>query len=495
VDDSDAIESKYYQPNFLGASKQLQKAVDTWEGGLKATCGAIVPEKTFWYLIDFKWSSGSWFYKTIEDSPSSIYINDISGQRKELRCYQPFDAQETLGIYLAPDGNHKQQVKKMLQISNTWADSMRTDRITKDDAWLAFNSTIWKSLLYPLPALSLSPTDCNSIMRPLLQYLLPAIGVCRNYPRSLVYSTEKYMGLGIKHLHTTQEILRLKDLLSHTDRNTTMGNLYRTSLEILIIELGMGTDLSSIPPQTMASIATNSLIKSSILFLLKQNIDLIHDISLLPLRQGDKILMSCFAQMSPSLDELWSLNNCRLYLQVYFLSEISTGDGLKITYDAWRGTRFDVPAKLASWPRQQRPSPREWLLWQLFLKKVFLLRGLKLRFPLGPWTREDNQWEWYFSPSNDQLYQCSQGIWYSFPNIIRRTKNPTFLASGKQQQPPHDLERATIFYKGQRLICTGSAPTQLVAPDIALSFMDFLAQSKEGEQWVFDHLDLLDDGL
>jgi hypothetical protein len=100
------------------------------------------------------------------------------GQRQELRRCQPYDAQETLGIYLAPDGNHKQQLNKMLQLSTRWADSMRSGKIPKDDAWLAFQLTIWKSLLYPLPALSLSPEACESIMRPLLHYLLPAIGVC-----------------------------------------------------------------------------------------------------------------------------------------------------------------------------------------------------------------------------------------------------------------------------------------------------------------------------
>jgi hypothetical protein len=58
VDDTDVIVSNYAMTDSLQALTTLQRAVDTWEGGLKSTCGAIVPEKTFWYLIDFKWSSG-----------------------------------------------------------------------------------------------------------------------------------------------------------------------------------------------------------------------------------------------------------------------------------------------------------------------------------------------------------------------------------------------------------------------------------------------------
>jgi hypothetical protein len=105
VDDTDLIESKINESRAQVATDQLQQAVDTWEGGLKATCGALVPEKTFWYLIDFKWISGSWFYQSIDDHPGSIFINDIQGKRKELRRCEVWDAQETLGVCLAPDGN------------------------------------------------------------------------------------------------------------------------------------------------------------------------------------------------------------------------------------------------------------------------------------------------------------------------------------------------------------------------------------------------------
>ena len=130
---STLIESEFHKTEGREACHSLQQAVDTWEGGLRATCTAIVPEKTFWYLIDFKWISGSWYYQSIEDSPASIFINDILGERKELRRCEVWDAQETLGIFLAPDGNTKQQQGKMRDLAVKWADCMRTGMIPKDD--------------------------------------------------------------------------------------------------------------------------------------------------------------------------------------------------------------------------------------------------------------------------------------------------------------------------------------------------------------------------
>jgi hypothetical protein len=166
------------------------------------------------------------------------------------------------------------------------------------------NSTIWKSLSYPLPALNMSKEECEQIMKPILQYLLPAIGVCRNFPRSPVYTSEKYTGIGLKHLHTTQEIYRLKDLLSHVYRRTNLGKLYRNRLENMILEVGMGTDILRINPQAIHLLATDTLIKSTCLFLLQHNLELKHDISMPLLRHGDQIIMEVFGRYNPSFEEL-----------------------------------------------------------------------------------------------------------------------------------------------------------------------------------------------
>ncbi len=198
--------------------------MDSWEGGLKATCGVIVPEKTFWYLIDFSWASGGWKSKSIEECPGSIWINDINGIRKELKRCEVRDAQETFGVCLAPDGNLLQQQQKMMDAAIKWSDCMRIGWISRDEAWLSFYSTVWKTISYPLPALNLAKGDYDKIMAPILKYVLPALGVCRIFARALVFSSVKYMGLGIKHPHTIQEIHRLKDVLGHTYRRTTTGN-------------------------------------------------------------------------------------------------------------------------------------------------------------------------------------------------------------------------------------------------------------------------------
>jgi hypothetical protein len=100
ADDTDLIESKASRPTIELCVWQLQEVIDTWEGSLKATCGAIVPEKTFWYLVDFQWESGTWKYCSIADCPAELYVKDILGDRKLIKRYEVWEAQETLGVLL-----------------------------------------------------------------------------------------------------------------------------------------------------------------------------------------------------------------------------------------------------------------------------------------------------------------------------------------------------------------------------------------------------------
>ena len=163
------------------------------------------------------------------------------------------------------------------------------------------------------------------------------------------------------------------------------------------------------------------------------------------------LLLKCH----PSLEETHTINRCRLYLQVVYVSEICSGDGQTITNDAKNGIRFDVPHKLLSWPKQQRPSPREWTIWQRYIRRALLARGLRLKSPLGRWLGIDDTWEWYYSPSHERLFKLENAAWKSFSHIIKCNKLPAFERSRKNDSPPTDICRATVYMHRDRIECTG----------------------------------------
>jgi hypothetical protein len=227
VDDNDLVQSDGDTPS--NTVLKLQKAVDLWEGGLKCTGGALGPDKSYWYLVSFSWTGGKWYYSPVSDTPTTLHMNDINDVRRVVRRIPTNHAEETLGVWIAPDGNTNTQVKKLLDKALQWADQMRTGVIRKDETWLALHSTIWRTLSYPLNAVNITKAHWEKIMSPIINFALPTMGVCRNFPRDLVFSSYKFAGIGIRHLHTLQEIARLTDILHHTYINSTTGLLYHTS--------------------------------------------------------------------------------------------------------------------------------------------------------------------------------------------------------------------------------------------------------------------------
>jgi hypothetical protein len=59
-----------------------QQAAGTWEGGLRAFGGALVPTKSYWFLIHFVFERNCWRYARIDETPGNITICDISGRQE-----------------------------------------------------------------------------------------------------------------------------------------------------------------------------------------------------------------------------------------------------------------------------------------------------------------------------------------------------------------------------------------------------------------------------
>jgi len=76
----------------------MQQAVTNLEGLLRAMGGALVPEKCFWYFIDFKLNNNKWTYKKCNQVPGSISILDTDRQQVTIQRLETSEARRTLGF-------------------------------------------------------------------------------------------------------------------------------------------------------------------------------------------------------------------------------------------------------------------------------------------------------------------------------------------------------------------------------------------------------------
>jgi hypothetical protein len=85
--------------------------------------------------------------------------------------------------------------------------------------------TVMKTLEYPLLALTLTERDCAHIMAPILMGGLQACGICRNFPRTVIFAPTKFMGLDLHNLYITLGNLRIDLLSSEGQKDSITGNL------------------------------------------------------------------------------------------------------------------------------------------------------------------------------------------------------------------------------------------------------------------------------
>jgi hypothetical protein len=81
---------------------------------------------------------------------------------------------------------------------------------------------------------------------------------------------------------------------------------------------------------------------------------------------------------------LAAINRCRIYLWVFFLSDIVNIQGDTIEEWAIKGERSNVRNSSWHWPVQQRPPHMMWNKWKTALLEV-LTDKTTLSTPMGDW--------------------------------------------------------------------------------------------------------------
>ena len=114
------------------------------------------------------------------------------------------EGRETLGVYLALDGSQTEQLTAMKKKVRQWCDNIKCGHIPHREAWQCVTSTIMKTLMYPLPTLTLTQEECTSLIAPVHSVGLNASHICQKVPKKLVYGDSQALGLGLPDLFVEQ---------------------------------------------------------------------------------------------------------------------------------------------------------------------------------------------------------------------------------------------------------------------------------------------------
>ena len=127
----------------------MQQAMDLWEGLIKNTGGALAVDKCRWWGVDFVWNDGQWRYKTQQELGRTLTAIDANDERQIIKQLDVLTAYETLGVWLAADGNHSKELKILKDTAKEWADRIRVSLLSESESAQALHATIIKNWSTP----------------------------------------------------------------------------------------------------------------------------------------------------------------------------------------------------------------------------------------------------------------------------------------------------------------------------------------------------------
>jgi hypothetical protein len=312
---------------------------------------------------------------------------------------------DTLGIHISPSGSQTKQAKILRQHSNSYFTHITASTVTSGEAHCSYMQFLRPRLTYPLPCSSLTQQQCRHIQAPAMAALLPKMHMNRNTSHAIVFGEPRFGGLGLPDLYTDQGYGQLKLLVGHLKLKDEIGDLILIAISHVQIHVGSGSPFFALPyPHYSRWIDSNwltSVWKHTHQINLTVDVERHWTPSLV--RQHDNFLMEIFQSHNFSPIQLRHLNNCRIFLQVLTLSDITSADGKYILPTALKGERTQEQTSTLHWPRQDSPTELSWDLWRLALSHIST--HSKLLRPLGPWTGNPHQtWTWYIDSDTKVVY-------------------------------------------------------------------------------------------
>jgi hypothetical protein len=225
---------------------------------------------------------------------------------------------------------------------------MNSNAICSSTMWrgesaVAYNSFYMPSLGYGVPATTLTKEECEDIQRLVVNAILPKMGTARSAPRKVVFGTKQYGGIGLTHLASLQDNIRLQYLLGHLRCGDTTGELMQMLLEYTQLECGCrGNPLQ----QDYKNYEGFLLNKSWIIEIWGHLSTCKATVEMNGLWEPKENRKSYLAIMERLIaygrlagKELQHINYCRIYLQVFLMSDIANVKGTEVEEWARKGKR------------------------------------------------------------------------------------------------------------------------------------------------------------
>jgi len=243
--------------------------------------------------------------------------------------------------------------------------------------------------------------------------IISHMGYNQNMPKVVIYAPSTHGGLRLKHLHTEQGLQKALQVIKHLQTCTTLGDLIQVAIKAYQIQAG-------IPNQVLEDTIVLPWLLNRWITNLRNFLCSIHGTIILEdpwtipmLWTHNWYLLLDFLHTNLPLKDIQILNNCRMYLQVTTLAEITNHNSTwlletRLQQGRTTPTLQMVSKSLLNWPHQPDPSKQAWLLWTRTIQTIYAKpsTSTKLKHPLGQWQKHyqaTSKWYAMYNPTQSTI--------------------------------------------------------------------------------------------
>ena len=385
VDDNTLVQTFDNNDDTKKMIKNMTSNLKSWQRLLQLTGGDIDLEKSQWCLL-------SWYYdktwglprlKSNGQSKGKLSLTspiNSGGTTESLQRLEPGQADRILGVRLPMDGTMTAEYEYRQRQMKDFAKKLGNAPISNYDAYIVYECRYRAMIRYPLDVTHFTPNQCNTLQKPVIDALLPKIGLNRKTPRVVIYGPMSLGGMEIMDLRLEQVVRQWETTRGHMCREDRVGQGLLLTLNDHQCIIGSETVFLNNDPNrynygvrnTRWKFIWESMWENNLTVELydnwvpKRNAD--NDVNIMDRATCDPVLVSSKWTM------LEHVNRCRLYLKAFYISDLSS-DGLKIDKGYFDGTSSREHPTL-SIPDIEKPTAAQWRVWKSFLHRNFLSPGV-----------------------------------------------------------------------------------------------------------------------
>ncbi|KAL7574197.1 hypothetical protein ACA910_014872 [Epithemia clementina (nom. ined.)] len=503
VDDTSSSVNDFLAPSPLPVAHYVQKAqhdAQKWNDILQLSGGALNLQKCSYHVMYYQFTpSGLPVLQGGTFTPNLTIQFSTNSSSTPLRQLPASSAHRTLGVQKAPSGTTIRGFQQLSHKVTQHANLIARSPLTRSETWTYYHAIAIPSITFPLPSMSLSSSQCNSLQTILKQAVLPKYGFNRNFPNALVYGHSDYTGLEFRSLFVEQGLAQVLSLLTCLRSQGVAHQLACIALMWAQFLAGTGVsilvDVHTPLPQLDPLVWLPSLRRFLSSIACSLAIELPQLIPPLQ-RSGDAHLMDVILQGSFRPSQIKVINGCQLYLGVRLLSDITTSDGTAIYSNFYYGTPHPHhhPKELQAY--QSRPHAPAWRLWRAALSLFTCPNSLQLRRPLGRWLHSGSalfrNWLSYATHSPPRVYlrKLNQYDVYIPRSGQRLEYSGMVVSTLPRTAVPIDVDLSSspsISYQSWPI-----SPLRLPPPAIPATFSAFVESLPEWEFELLRHVSFLD---